>query len=180
MAISRRNLILTAGSLAANAAPVCSSSQRTQAAEPPSRWTLEADVVVVGSGASGFPAAIVAREAGNSVIMVEAQPHTGGHGICSGGNVPLGGGTQPPEEIRHRGFARPVFRDLTDWSVVEGEWLSRLPLQRPRSHPRVRRPQRRDFRFSDRPWRRVRRQGARHAGRRESSAIRCRARTTPR
>jgi len=54
-------------------------------------WDSEADVVVVGAGATGLPAAIVAREAGSSVIVVEAQPHAGGHAMISGGNVPLRG-----------------------------------------------------------------------------------------
>ena len=57
------------------------------------KWDREADVVVVGSGATGMPAAIVAREAGASVIVVEAEPRIGGHAITSGGNLPLGGGT---------------------------------------------------------------------------------------
>src|SRR5581483_3220968 len=93
---------------------------RARAAEPPARWTTEADVVVVGSGASGLPASIVAREAGNSVIVVEAQPHTGGHGTCSGGNVPLGGGTRLQKRFGIEDSPDLVFRDLTDWSVVEG------------------------------------------------------------
>ncbi|MGB3746454.1 MAG: FAD-dependent oxidoreductase, partial [Xanthobacteraceae bacterium] len=38
-------------------------------------------MVVIGSGAAGMPAAIVAREGGASVIIVEAQPHIGGHAI---------------------------------------------------------------------------------------------------
>jgi succinate dehydrogenase/fumarate reductase flavoprotein subunit len=120
MAINRRNLILAAGSLAANAAPALAASRRTQAAEPPTHWTTEADVVVVGSGASGFPASIIAREAGNSVILVEAQAHTGGHGTCSGGNVPLGGGTRLQRKFGIEDSPDLVFRDLTDWSVVEG------------------------------------------------------------
>jgi succinate dehydrogenase/fumarate reductase flavoprotein subunit len=62
--------------------------------KPPSHWDREADVVVIGSGATGMPAAIVAREAGASVIVVEAEPHIGGHAITSGGNLPLGGGTR--------------------------------------------------------------------------------------
>ncbi len=74
----------------------------------------------MGSGASGFPASIVAREAGNSVILVEAQPHTGGHGTCSGGNVPLGGGTRLQKKYGIEDSPDLVFRDLTDWSVVEG------------------------------------------------------------
>src|SRR5271163_3537113 len=116
MAINRRNLILAAGSLAANAAPVLTPPGRLQAAQPPTSWTLEADVVLVGSGASGFPASIVAREAGNSVILVEAQPHTGGHGTCSGGNVPLGGGTHRQKLFGIEDSPDLVFRDLTDWS----------------------------------------------------------------
>ncbi|MGH8254658.1 MAG: FAD-dependent oxidoreductase [Steroidobacteraceae bacterium] len=119
MTITRRGLIFAAGSLAADAAPVFISPGLTQAAEPPTRWTLEADVVVVGSGASGFPASIVAREAGNSVILVEAQPHTGGHGTCSGGHVPLGGGTRRQRQYGIKDSPDLVFRDLTDWSVVE-------------------------------------------------------------
>ena len=61
--------------------------------DPPSHWDREADVVVIGSGATGLPAAIVAREAGASVIIIETQLHIGGHAITSGGNLPLGGGT---------------------------------------------------------------------------------------
>ena len=57
------------------------------------KWSREADVVVIGSGATGLPAAIVAREAGASVIVIEAEQDIGGHAITSGGNVPLGGGT---------------------------------------------------------------------------------------
>ncbi|MGH7094758.1 MAG: FAD-binding protein, partial [Stellaceae bacterium] len=59
----------------------------------PARWDRTCDVVVIGSGATGLPAAIVAREAGCSVIVVEAEKDIGGHAITSGGNVPLGGGT---------------------------------------------------------------------------------------
>ena len=44
----------------------------------PTNWNYEADIVVVGSGATGMPAAIVAREAGSSVILVEAEADIGG------------------------------------------------------------------------------------------------------
>jgi len=42
------------------------------------RWDREADIVVIGAGATGLPAAIVAREAGCSVILVEAEKDIGG------------------------------------------------------------------------------------------------------
>ncbi len=106
MTMKRRDLLLRGAGIAAGAAAVALPEAKAQTSSPSIRWDREADVVVIGSGASGLPAAIVAREAGSSVIVVEAQNHVGGHAICSGGNVPLGGGTSYAEEIRHRGFAR--------------------------------------------------------------------------
>ena len=82
-------------------------------------WTAEADIVVVGSGATGMPAAIVAREAGCSVILVEAEADIGGHAIVSGGNVPLGGGTSAQKKYGIPDTPDLLFQDLTDWSVVE-------------------------------------------------------------
>src|ERR1700761_7251774 len=84
-----------------------------------SRANLEADIVVIGSGATGLPAAIAARETGASVILVEAEPHMGGHAIVSGGNVPLGGGTAAQKKYGIEDSADLLFRDLTDWSVVQ-------------------------------------------------------------
>ena len=85
----------------------------------PAHWDREADVVVIGSGATGMPAAIVAREAGASVIVVEAEPHIGGHAITSGGNLPLGGGTSYQKKYGIEDSPDLFFQDLTDWSVVE-------------------------------------------------------------
>jgi succinate dehydrogenase/fumarate reductase flavoprotein subunit len=82
-------------------------------------WDREADVVVIGSGATGMPAAIVAREAGASVIVVEAENHIGGHAITSGGNLPLGGGNRYQKKYGIADSAELFFQDLTDWSVVE-------------------------------------------------------------
>src|SRR5262249_9470142 len=59
----------------------------------PASWDLEADVVVIGAGATGLPAAIAAIDAGASVLVVEANYDIGGHAILSGGNIPIGGGT---------------------------------------------------------------------------------------
>src|SRR5579863_8049954 len=82
-------------------------------------WQREADIVVIGSGATGMPAAIVAREAGASVIMVESEADIGGHAITSGGNVPLGGGTSARKKYGIEDSPDLLFKDLTDWSVVE-------------------------------------------------------------
>jgi len=96
--------------------------RRTAAADArpvPIAWTREVDVVVIGAGATGLPAAIVAREAGASVIVVEAENHIGGHAITAGGNVPLGGGTRAQKQHGIEDSPDLLFRDLTDWSVVE-------------------------------------------------------------
>src|SRR5271167_908665 len=66
-----------------------------------------------------MPAAIVAREAGASVIVVEAENHIGGHAITSGGNLPLGGGTSYQKKYGIDDSPDLFFQDLTDWSVVE-------------------------------------------------------------
>ncbi len=139
-------------------------------------WHSEADVVVIGSGATGIPAAIVAREAGASVILVEAQPHLGGHAIVSGGNVPLGGGTSAQKKHGIEDSPDLVFHDLTDWSVVQPNGFPGLSLQRPRDRPRLRRQQRRDLRLAAGAWRHLRRQGARTSAAAFRSATRCRAR----
>jgi hypothetical protein len=95
------------------AAPGLARAQETP------EWNHQADVVVIGAGAMGLPAAIAAREAGASVIVVEAEKDIGGHAITSGGNVPLGGGTSAQKQHGIADSPDLLFRDLTDWSVVE-------------------------------------------------------------
>ncbi len=86
-----------------------------QQAATPTTWDLEADVVIIGAGAVGLPAAIRARDAGASVIIVDTNYDIGGHAILSGGNCPMGGGTS----LQIKDDPETYFRDLTDWSVVE-------------------------------------------------------------
>jgi succinate dehydrogenase/fumarate reductase flavoprotein subunit len=118
MTVNRRDLLkrggVTAAALAAGGA-----TQTAQAQQPALTWDREADVVVIGAGACGLPASIVAREAGASVIVIEAQPHAGGHARVSGGNMPLGGGTSIQKRYGIHDTPDMVFSDLTDWSVVQ-------------------------------------------------------------
>jgi succinate dehydrogenase/fumarate reductase flavoprotein subunit len=122
MAMKRRDFLLSSSGVAAGFAANQLTAPETASAQgrrPPARWQREADVVVIGSGATGLPAAIVAREAGASVILVEAEKDIGGHAITSGGNVPLGGGTSVQKKYGISDSPDLLFRDLTDWSVVE-------------------------------------------------------------
>ena len=56
-------------------------------------WDYAADVVVVGTGAAGLPAAVMARDLGATVIAIDENHDIGGHAMLSGGRLPLGGGT---------------------------------------------------------------------------------------
>jgi succinate dehydrogenase/fumarate reductase flavoprotein subunit len=85
----------------------------------PARWDLEADVVIIGAGAAGLPAAIKAADEGASVIVVDANYDVGGHAILSGGNLPLGGGTSAQRKYGIEDSPDLVFADLTDWSIVQ-------------------------------------------------------------
>jgi succinate dehydrogenase/fumarate reductase flavoprotein subunit len=78
-----------------------------------------ADVIVIGAGATGTTAAIAARELGASVIVLEAERHIGGHAICSGGNLSFGGGNIYQKKYGVEDSPERLFRDLTDWTVVE-------------------------------------------------------------
>ena len=82
-------------------------------------WDLEADVIIIGSGAAGIPAAIKAVDNGASVIVVEANYDVGGHAIISGGHMALGGGTSAQKKYNIPDSPDTVFSDLTDWSVVQ-------------------------------------------------------------
>jgi succinate dehydrogenase/fumarate reductase flavoprotein subunit len=93
-------------------------------------WDLEADIVIVGSGAAGLPAAIKAVEGGASVIVVETNYDVGGHAIISGGHMALGGGTSAQKKIRHTRFAGHGLLGSHGLVHHPTQRLARLPLQR--------------------------------------------------
>lgn len=61
-------------------------------------YDYEADVVVVGGGASGLTAALKAQQEGSSVIVVEANYDCGGHAATSEGQLHSGGFTSDQEK----------------------------------------------------------------------------------
>src|SRR5262249_50184025 len=58
------------------------------------RFDLEADVVVVGQGAAGGPAAIEAARAGAHTLVLERMSRGGGAAALSTGLTYFGGGTR--------------------------------------------------------------------------------------
>lgn len=76
--IARRSLV-TAGTCAVAAAAASPlAAFAAEALAPTPAWDIEAEVVVVGSGAAGISAAVAAIEAGASVVMVEKWDTLGG------------------------------------------------------------------------------------------------------
>jgi hypothetical protein len=78
------------------------------------RFDRVADVVVVGAGASGLPAAIMARDRGATVIVIDSNHDVGGHGMLSGGRIPLGGGTSLQKKYGIVDSADQVYLDHTN------------------------------------------------------------------
>jgi hypothetical protein len=117
--VSRRDFIKAT---ATGAGAAALTGLGVEAAKPegrPAHWDKEADVVVIGAGATGLPAAIQAAEGGASVILIDANTDVGGHAILSGGNLALGGGTSRQKKYGVVDSPDLLYSDLTDWSVVE-------------------------------------------------------------
>ena len=106
--VSRRSF-LTTGTAGAVAVGLGATEASAQAV--PARWDLTADVVIIGAGVAGLPAAITARDLGASVIVVEENFDIGGRGMLSGGRVQLGGGHALQQKFNIKDNADQVFLD---------------------------------------------------------------------
>jgi succinate dehydrogenase/fumarate reductase flavoprotein subunit len=116
---SRREFFRKAAITGAGVAAGSLVPQAASAASVRVKWDREVDVVVVGAGAMGLPAALRAQQAGASVLLLEATRDIGGHAIVSAGNVALGGGTSVQKKYGILDSPDLLFRDLVDWSVIE-------------------------------------------------------------
>jgi len=94
--VSRRDFVKAgaAASVGAGAAVLTTSGTALTQVSPTEavRWTYEADIVVIGAGCTGLPAAIRARDLGASVIVIDQNFDPGGKMLHSGGQISLGGG----------------------------------------------------------------------------------------
>ncbi|WP_372930843.1 flavocytochrome c [Shewanella putrefaciens] len=93
--LSRRNF-LKATSITTATAGLALSGFTLAKTEPsstmiPERWDETYDVVVVGSGFAGLSAAIEAKNASASVIILEKMPVPGGNSIINGGGMAVVG-----------------------------------------------------------------------------------------
>src|SRR5215470_8135760 len=141
-AVSRRDFVKSGAAAGVGAAVLSTSGTAlAQGVSPVNaiQWHYEADIVIIGAGCVGLPAAIRARDLGASVILVDQNFDPGGKMLHSGAQVSFGGGD--PLQLRDikgehdkEGFvtAPPVhkpeeltedpdflFRDHTDWTVMD-------------------------------------------------------------
>src|SRR5687768_9606357 len=99
-AVSRRDFVKTGAAAGVGVAAgvggsVLSTSGTALSQQSPTdaiQWNYEADIVIIGAGCTGLPAAIRARDLGASVIVVDQNFDVGGKMLHSGGWISLGGG----------------------------------------------------------------------------------------
>ena len=138
--LSRRDFVKTGATAGVGAALSMSGTALAQVSPADAiQWNYEADIVIIGAGCVGLPAAIRARDLGASVIVVDQNFDCGGKMLHSGSWVSLGGGdplqlrdlasksdpegfvTAPPQHTAAELTEDPdfLFRDHTDWSVMD-------------------------------------------------------------
>ncbi len=120
--VSRRAFLSkgAAGMGAAALTGVGANQANGQEAKGQPKWDHSADVVIIGAGVAGLPAAVTACDLGASVIIVDENFDIGGRGMLSGGRVHLGGGHAlqqklgksriPPNKFSSTGCATTTVR----------------------------------------------------------------------
>jgi urocanate reductase len=90
-----------------------SAADAAQPSDKDIKWDREVDVVVIGAGASGLPAAIAARDGGASVMLIEQHFDIGGCAIISGGAIHIGAGNKLQRDKGVEDSPDQVFADWT-------------------------------------------------------------------
>ena len=107
--VSRRDFLKNGATAGVGATAL--AGLNTQDVKAQNFWDMSADLVTIGAGTAGLAAAVSALEHGASVIMVDENSDIGGHGMCSGGQVHLGGGTSNQRKHGIDDSADQVFLD---------------------------------------------------------------------
>jgi fumarate reductase flavoprotein subunit len=138
--LSKRKLLGAAGAAAVGLA------SRAQAAEAPKRW----DLIVVGGGNAGLPAAIFAAQRGARVLIVEAAGQVGGTLFLSSGQMSAAGtklqkskGIEDTAQSHYddimrisKGTADPVLVKLAVFNAAAAfDWLTDNGFQVRPGHP---------------------------------------------
>ncbi len=119
--IDRRRFLTSGAAVGGLAAAAVTPAQ----AADDIRWDREADVVVIGAGAGGLPAAIAAREKGASVIIVEVNFDIGGRAMMSFGGLYIGGGNRLQKASGSQDTPDLVFEDWSRPDMLMGRFSDR-------------------------------------------------------
>ena len=111
--VSRRDFFKTGAAVGVGATGLASVGAGETSARQ--TWDKTSDFVTLGAGTAGLAAAVLALDHGASVIMVEENVDTGGHGMVSGGQVHLGGGHSFQQKFGVKDSADQVFLDWVRW-----------------------------------------------------------------
>ena len=122
--VSRRSF-LTQGAAAGVGVVALTGGGTREASALPTRWDYSADIVVIGAGVAGLPAAIAARDSGASVIVVDENFDIGGRGMLSGGRVQLGGGHALQQKLDVKDSPEQVFLDWVRHDHGESRYSDR-------------------------------------------------------
>jgi 3-oxo-5alpha-steroid 4-dehydrogenase len=107
--VTRRALL---GGLTAAAATLATGAAALPRSDVAS-WDAQTDVLVVGSGAAGVSAALEARRAGASVLLIESLSQFGGSSAMSGGVVYAGAGTTLQKTLKVQDSEESMFRFIS-------------------------------------------------------------------
>ena len=89
------------------------------------RWDHSADVVVIGAGAAGLPAAISACDHGATVIVVDENFDIGGRAMLSGGRVQVGGGHALQKKFEIDDTPEQIYQDWVRHDHAEARFSDR-------------------------------------------------------
>jgi urocanate reductase len=124
--VSRRRFLGAGAAVGVSAVAAVSGSPATAAPSKETVWDREVDIVVIGAGASGLPAAIAARDQGVEVMVVDHHFDVGGIAIMSGGDIRIGGGNrlqkaaginETPDDVFKR-WTNPLKHRFADADLV--------------------------------------------------------------
>ena len=111
-----KNTAVVAGSgVAAAGAVGAFNPPSAKAAVVPEKWDMEAEVIVVGSGPTGIPAAIAAVEKGSSVTVIEQSKEVGGCGVINMGLLHIGGGTRVQKQNKMEDSPDLMFKRFSNY-----------------------------------------------------------------
>jgi fumarate reductase flavoprotein subunit len=117
--ISRRDFVKSAAlGIGAAAITGVGVTESQAALHPPKKWDKETDIIVAGAGGAGLIAAVVARESGAKVILLEKMATVGGSTIVSGGLWSVGP-TSTQKEQGIEDSADLVYKDLMKANVTD-------------------------------------------------------------